>query len=43
MSQQFPTLFPEITNTVRGRFYIVAGLISAVMAVASIVIFWWIF
>lgn len=43
MIQQPPTLFPEITNTVRGRFYIVAGLIAAVMAVASIVIFWWIF
>lgn len=43
MIQQPPTLFPEITNTVRGRFYIVAGIISVVMAVASIAIFWWIF
>lgn len=43
MIQQPPTLFPEATNTVRGRFYVVAGLISVVMAVASIAIFWWIF
>lgn len=43
MIQQPPTLFPEATNTVRGRFYIVAGIISAIMAVASIAIFWWIF